>query len=160
MLAGTTRPPSPATSGCGCRPRPSGSTPPWAGAKTAYPWGDDPAGGAGHANLADKSHGAEFAWANVLFPFDDGAATLSRAGVYKPNAWGLKDMIGNIEEWVQDAYAKYPADGADERPAADGAGRVIRGRSWLDGPGMNRPAVQQAARRDFIGFRVARSIDP
>ena len=132
----------------------------WAGAKTAYPWGDDPAGGAGYANLADKSHKAMFAFANVLFPFDDGAATLSRAGAYKPNAWGLKDMIGNVEEWVQDPYAKYPADGADESAAAGGAGRVIRGRSWFDGPGMNRPAMPQAARRDFIGFRVAKSIDP
>jgi len=58
----------------------------WAGAKTAYPWGDDPATGAGHANLADRSHRKTFPWANVLFPFDDGAAVLSRVGAYKPNA--------------------------------------------------------------------------
>ncbi|MBK7600293.1 MAG: SUMF1/EgtB/PvdO family nonheme iron enzyme [Acidobacteria bacterium] len=62
----------------------------WAGAKTTYPWGDDPAAGAGYANLADLSHEKKFPWANVLFPFDDGAATLSPVGAYKPNAWGLK----------------------------------------------------------------------
>ncbi|MBK8315375.1 MAG: SUMF1/EgtB/PvdO family nonheme iron enzyme [Acidobacteria bacterium] len=132
----------------------------WAGAKTTYPWGDDPAAGAGYANLADLSHEKKFPWANVLFPFDDGAATLSPVGAYKPNAWGLKDMIGNLEEWAQDTYAEYPADGADESPVMGDGLRVIRGRSWLDGPGMSRAALQRAARRDFIGFRVAISVQP
>jgi sulfatase modifying factor 1 len=131
-----------------------------AGTTTTYPWGDDPAGGAGYANLGDQAHKREFPAGNPPFPFDDGAATLAPVGAYKSNAWGLKDMIGNLEEWVQDTYAKYPADGADESAATGGAGRVIRGRSWLDGPGMNRPAVQQFARRDFIGFRVAVTAGP
>jgi formylglycine-generating enzyme required for sulfatase activity len=127
----------------------------WAGAKTAYPWGDDPAAGAGFANLADRSHSKMFPWANVVFPFDDGAAVLSRVGVYKANAWGLKDMIGNVEEWVQDTYAQYPPDGADESPFLADGSKVICGRNWLDGPGLNRAAMERQARRDFIGFRVA-----
>jgi formylglycine-generating enzyme required for sulfatase activity len=130
-----------------------------AGSKSTYPWGDDPADGAGRANLADRAHKKRFPSANQWFEFDDGAAVLSSAGAYTANAWGLNDMIGNVEEWVQDTYTKYPPDGADESAATKGEGRVIRGRSWLDGPGMNRPAMQQFARRDFIGFRVAKSVD-
>lgn len=38
--------------------------------------------------------------------------------------------------------------------------KVIRGQNWLDGPGMNRAALQRTARRDFIGFRVAVSVAP
>ena len=131
----------------------------WAGATTVYPWGDDPADGAGRANLADLARRRRFANTNLWFPFDDGAAVLSPAGAYKPNAWGFYDMIGNLEEWVADTYDEYPPDGSDESAATDGTGRIIRGRSWLDGPGMNRPAMQHFARRDFIGFRVARSVE-
>ncbi len=132
----------------------------WAGAKTTTR-GATTSRRCGYANLADLSHEKKFPWANVLFPFDDGAATLSPVGAYKPNAWGLKDMIGNLEEWAQDTYAEYPADGADESPVMGDGLRVIRGRSWLDGPGMSRAALQRAARRDFIGFRVAISVhDP
>jgi formylglycine-generating enzyme len=131
-----------------------------AGTTTTYPWGDDPAGGAGYANLGDQAHQRAFPAGNAPVPFDEGAATLSPVGAYKPNAWGLKDMIGNVEEWVQDTYARYPADGADESPVLGDGGKVIRGRSWLDGPGMNRPAVHREARRDFIGFRVAVSVHP
>jgi formylglycine-generating enzyme required for sulfatase activity len=130
----------------------------WAGATTVYPWGDDPADGAGRANLADLARKRRFANTNLWFAFDDGAAVLSRAGAYKPNAWGFYDMIGNLEEWVADTYAPYPLDGSDESAATSGNGRVIRGRSWLDGPGMNRAAMQQFARRDFIGFRVALTV--
>lgn len=126
-----------------------------AGSTTIYPWGDEPNDGADRANLADRSHKKRFPSANLWFDFDDGAAVLSPVGKYQANAWGLHDMIGNIEEWVEDAYDRYPPEGSDESAAAKGTGRVIRGRSWLDGPGMNRPAMQQEARRDFIGFRVA-----
>ncbi len=131
----------------------------WAGATTVYPWGDDPADGAGRANLADLARRRRFANTNVWFPFDDGAAVLSPAGGYKPNAWGFYDMIGNVEEWVADTYGEYPPNGSDESAATGGKGRIIRGRSWLDGPGMNRPAMQHFARRDFIGFRVALSVE-
>jgi formylglycine-generating enzyme required for sulfatase activity len=130
-----------------------------AGSTTIYPWGDKPEDGMGHANLADRTHMKQFPSANVWFEFDDGAAVLSPVGKYKANAWGLHDMIGNVEEWVEDTHDKYPPDGSNEIAATNGKGRVIRGRTWLDGPGMNRPAMQQEARRDFIGIRVAMSVD-
>ena len=84
---------------------------------------------------------------------------------YKPNAWGLHDMIGNVEEWCQDAVGPYPADGSDESPAtgeADAA-RVLRGGAWVGNAGTSRSAtrigMRATSRRDFQGFRVAGDVD-
>lgn len=43
-------------------------------------------------------------------------------GSFRPNAWGIYDMHGNVSEWCQDAYRKTP----DSRPN----GHVIRGGNW------------------------------
>ena len=40
-------------------------------------------------------------------------------GQKKPNAWGLYDTLGNVREWVSDAYAR---DYYSNSPAADPAG--------------------------------------
>jgi formylglycine-generating enzyme required for sulfatase activity len=129
-----------------------------AGSRERFFWGDSIDGGKGYGNLNDTSYRKRFPYISSGFPFDDGAALLSAVGSYKPNAWGLRDMIGNVVEWCQDTYQKYPEDGADET-AAPGVGGVLRGGSWLDHPFLCRSAKRASVfpqgRRDFIGFRVA-----
>lgn len=135
-----------------------------AGTRERYPWGNAEAGGKGFANVGDKSRRRRFPSTNVFFPFDDGAGILSPVARYKPNAWGLYDMIGNVEEWCQDAAGPYPPDGSDELPAGgDAAGaRVLRGGAWTGNAGTSRFATRigmaPTSRRDFQGFRVAAAI--
>jgi sulfatase modifying factor 1 len=142
-----------------------------AGSPHRFPWGDSDAAGQGHANVGDLANKGRFPRTNVHFPFDDGHALIAPVAQCKPNAWGLHDMIGNVEEWCQDAYRKYPEDGADESAAdpdpavaAGTVARILRGGAWIGNQGTSRSAtrigMRQSSRRDFQGFRVAMSVEP
>lgn len=133
-----------------------------AGSCTRFIWGDSEAGGNGYGNVQDISGRKRFSRWNLSFPFDDGVVLLSAVGKYRPNAWKLRDMVGNVTEWCEDAYRKdYPVDVKDESAVTgeSNSARVMRGSSWLDAPDANRSAKRfgfaPQGRRDFIGFRVA-----
>jgi formylglycine-generating enzyme required for sulfatase activity len=130
-----------------------------AGTTTKYFWGDTDAGGQGFGNIKDAASKKRFIRWVQSFPFDDGSTFVNVVGSYKPNPWGLHDMVGNVSEWCEDQYARdYPADGADESAATNGGGRVLRGGSWFDAPDLQRSAKRfgfaPQGRRDFVGFRV------
>lgn len=49
---------------------------------------------------------------------------------YPPNAWGVFDMHGNMFEWCQDWYGKYPENSViDPKGPSSGEYRVVRGGS-------------------------------
>ncbi|MGA9773036.1 MAG: SUMF1/EgtB/PvdO family nonheme iron enzyme [Blastocatellia bacterium] len=137
-----------------------------AGSRTRFFWGDTENGGEGYGNFADATGRKLFRNWNLYFSFDDKVALIAAVGKYRPNGWKIYDMMGNVSEWCQDAYRKdYPNDGADES-AIDGernSARILRGSSWLDGPDANRSANRfvftPTGRRDFVGFRVAATIE-
>jgi formylglycine-generating enzyme required for sulfatase activity len=121
-----------------------------------------------HANGADlataeRVPGAE-TWSIVNC--HDGNAYTAPVGSYPANAFGLYDMLGNVEEWTQDCWSgnlgAVPASG---RAAAGGNCelRGVRGGSWLDAPvglraayRVGSPTTVRVYRR---GFRIARDLD-
>src|SRR5215208_4891528 len=124
-----------------------------AGANTPYSWGEDPA--TGDANC----DGCGSYW--------DRKQTAS-VGSFKPNAFGLFDMHGNVWEWVEDSwhdnYDGTPSDGSAWLQGSDPSYRVVRGGSWRNEREFVRAAVRfkrnANVRFDTLGFRVARAIEP
>jgi formylglycine-generating enzyme required for sulfatase activity len=122
-----------------------------AGTQTAYPWGKD----IGQNNANCKGCGSQW----------DGEQT-APVGSFKPNAFGLNDMVGNVWEWVEDCYRdnydNAPTDGSAWIKGGDCKYRVIRGGAWNVTPdglrSANRSRVSADDRRYYVGFRVARTL--
>ncbi len=83
-------------------------------------------------------------------------------GSFAPNAWGLRDLHGNVAEWCADAWHSShegAATDGDPRRGEKKVARVIRGGSWDLLPRLlrssSRDALPPETRRDNLGFRLA-----
>ena len=122
--------------------------------KMRYPWGD--------------TFSAKHAWYR-----ENAEGGIHPVGKLQPNKFGLRDMMGNVAEWVRDYYevswyAQMPQENPVNEKVVCKPGdtnctqdlHVVRGGSW------NTPAESQSATiRDgynvtsgFIGFRCAAAV--
>jgi len=97
----------------------------------------------------------------------DGAAfSTTPAGSYKPNAFGLYDVIGNVAEWTLDcmnlSYLEAPADGSAWTRGMCSS-HMTRGGSWFTGTKESRLSarfnLKNGDRNDFTGFRLVRQVE-
>lgn len=138
-----------------------------AGNAGRYPWGDGgkpPEDSGNFTGSLDVSPSGR-RWANAFIGYGDGYWGAAPVAMFKPNAWGLHDMAGNLSEWVADcwhaSYRRAPADGAAWYNPGCRA-RVIRGGNWANSPEQTRAAWRQSQDSDTtsarIGFRLVRGI--
>jgi formylglycine-generating enzyme required for sulfatase activity len=91
-----------------------------AGSTTKYSFGDDDKYLCQYGNIFDISGMQAFVrdknYQKKDMACEDGAEYTTVIGMYKPNAFGLYDMVGNVSEWVEDCdhenYQGAPTDGS------------------------------------------------
>ena len=125
-----------------------------AGTRTRYWWGD--VIGQSRANCNECGS----RWDNKR---------TAPVGSFSANKFGLYDVHGNVQEWVEDCW-NDSYDGAPEDGSAwvsedcDCYRRVLRGGSWHFRPRNLRSALRirnsSFTRGNYAGFRVARTLTP
>lgn len=135
------------------------------GTGTARYWGNNPDEACVYANGADETAQIQIQGATSwsIHHCTDGFSYTAPVGHFKPNAFGLNDMLGNVWEWTEDIYhVNYqgaPTDGSAWQGGGDK--HLLRGGSWNNSPSDLRAATRYkcdpALRFSSFGFRVVRS---
>lgn len=135
-----------------------------AGTTTRRYWGNSPLNACGYANVADETARKSFpTW--TIHECADGFTFTAPAGRFRPNAFGLYDVLGNAWEWTQDCWNdNYTGAPTNSGPwtTGDCRLRVQRGGSFITSPPGVRSAMRgpiaTAVRNTDAGFRVARAL--
>ena len=136
-----------------------------AGSSSRFPWSDDEPDNCKSGNHLDRSASNVF---EKFEPYscDDGFALTSPVGRFDDNAFGLKDMSGNVSEWTEDCwhpnYKNAPPVSTAWKKYGNCDLKVVRGSSWLSGGDSTRSSLrwklEPILSSSVIGFRVARDL--
>jgi formylglycine-generating enzyme required for sulfatase activity len=131
-----------------------------AGSSTRYHFGNDEEDLCDYANVPDLTAKAEMAknegWSPWLYvDCNDGYGIQSApVGSYKPNAFNVYDMHGNVWEWVEDCYIDNfngaPKDGSARVSERD-CDYVVRGGSLSAPVAASRSAMRFAGVTELRG---------
>jgi formylglycine-generating enzyme len=134
-----------------------------AGTTTARYWGQSQDDGCAFAN--GDGYEAQNVFKGKMAKCNDGFIYTSPVGNYKPNAYGLNDMLGNVWVWLadcwHDGYSGAPDHGTAwmEKSCID---RVMRGGSFISHYTSLRAAARhkaEAAKRFHnYGIRIVREL--
>ena len=118
-----------------------------AGSKTTYFFGND------------ESKLEQYAWYR-----SNSEGQSHPVGKKLPNDWGLYDMLGNINEYVQDKFEEnYYTNSPSIDPTGPDSGTVLkRGGSWFGPPIHNRLAFRDGigpVKSDKRGFRLVLMVE-
>ena len=134
-----------------------------------FPWGDTP-----DPTKANYQHKGETIFRDLRERILGKKINTKAVGSYEPNGYGLFDILGNVEEWCEDAYKPYlgglpwnheiyKKPWGSRRKWSESQ-KVIRGGHW----GSLNPAYMRITKRSnaypddssyFRGFRCAKSRD-
>jgi len=120
-----------------------------------------------YANVYDAGAARDLALPIPYARCSDENTYTAPVGSYRPNAFDLYDLIGNVREWTEDCYTSSN-DGRpeDARPwiwAGGCESRVVRGGSYASRPSHARAAVRESEaeglRQADLGFRLVREMN-
>lgn len=148
-----------------------------AGTETAYWFGSSVENVCKYVNLGDIATREEFGWHETVIkyaplsnwhnePCLDGYATTAPVTFGSPNAFGLYNMLGNVQELVADCwhkdYASGPTTEAPRQLSGDCGYRPMRGQGWTAIAAGTRSSFRAKMlatdRRFYLGIRVARDV--
>lgn len=134
-----------------------------AGSAAAYSHGNDATQLCQYANVADTTLKKRYRnW--TIVDCDDGQERPTLRGQYRPNAFGLYDIHGNVSEWVADCgmpnYAKASRDGTKQGQGQSCSSHGHRGGSWDSGPDAVKLGYRKTASRGSgdRGIRLVREL--
>ena len=114
----------------------------------------------GESEFAGSNAIDEVAWYNL-----NSEGKTHPVGQKQPNELGIFDLSGNVWEWCWDRFGDYPSYSqpiTNPIGPTSGSSRIIRGGSWEFDAHAARVArrlnYDPELRRNFIGFRLVRSI--
>ena len=97
---------------------------------------------------------------------DDGHVVHAPVGSFRPNAFGLHEVHGNLREWCRDTYTSYRSVvrfGDGERRDTGSEYRMYRGGAFVSAASNARssfrPGNLPEGRNQALGVRPARALE-
>ncbi len=134
-----------------------------AGTTTAYYFGSNADRLCEYENVGDQSMRSLFQ-KDTIASCNDGVIRLAPVGSFKPNPFGLYDMLGNVHEWVADCWhgnhEGAPSTEKARTSVCNTPGHVVRGGHWFAAPIDARVSFRNVGTKssDSLGFRVVREL--